>query len=53
MNKCKDLYIRVIIMNKKTALRLLKDINMFFVVDDEIKEDIFLNILNNYINIED
>jgi len=40
-------------MNKKTALRLMKDINMKFNRDDEFEEDEFLVILNNYIEVKE
>jgi hypothetical protein len=41
-------------MDKQTALRLLKDLNLSVVIEDnEIREDDFLTILKNYINIEE
>jgi len=43
-------------MNKKTALRLFKDVNMAITVSDEwaeIDEDNFLLILKNYIEVEE
>lgn len=38
-------------MDRKIALRLMKDINMKFVVDDEFQEEEFLTILKNYIDV--
>ena len=38
-------------MDKHIALRLMKDINMRFIVDDEFNEEEFLILLKNYINI--
>lgn len=40
-------------MNKKQALRLMKDINMKFIVDDEFQEEEFITILKNYIGVEE
>ena len=39
-------------MKKYIALRLMKDINMKFVVDDEFTEEEFLTILKNYTEVE-
>jgi hypothetical protein len=38
-------------MNKHTALRMLKDFNQCL-FNEEIKEDYFLTILKNYIEVE-
>ena len=40
-------------MEKKQALRLMKDINMKFIVDDEFQEEEFLTILKNYVGVEE
>ena len=39
-------------MNKNNALRLMKDINLKFIVDDEFTEEEFMAILNNYIEVK-
>jgi hypothetical protein len=40
-------------MDKKQALRLMKDVNMKFIVDDEFQEEEFLIILRNYVGVEE
>jgi hypothetical protein len=40
-------------MDKKTALRLLKDINLSIDEWAEIEEEAFLTILKNYIEVEE
>ena len=39
-------------ITKYQAKRLLKDINQYFIVDDEINEDDFLIILKNYMEVD-
>lgn len=38
-------------ITEHNAKRLLKDINQYFIVDDEISENDFLIILKNYIRV--
>lgn len=40
-------------MEKRTALRLLKDINMKFELDEEFTEEEFFTLLCNYTQLED
>jgi len=40
-------------MNKKTALRLLKDIEMISETELEINHEKFLTILKNYVEVEE
>ena len=39
-------------ITKNNAKRLLKDINQYFIVDEEIKEKDFLIVLKNYIEVK-
>ena len=38
-------------ISKHDARRLLKDVNLYFIVDDEISEETFIVILKNYIDV--